>query len=591
MSVVTIKLTVLEARDLPPRSAGAPSPLSPYCIIEAGSTRSKSKVKSKTQTPVWNETFLLNQFTQRNTVITVYDDACQNKTDYVGKHFVDLSTIKVATDSWFRLQPKTEGTNVGEIHLRFDISVKDAKIPQAVLNEMKERLAKCQASGSKQLDLSSCYLPMLPKLLSQSFSFLVKLDLSFNSLSTVPDFSAFTALQELELRGNQLRELNDTIGTCPSLRILSASGNGMEIVNGAIGKLVNLEKLELANNQIIALPPEIGRLRLLTELLLTGNPLVVVPPSIGGLANLEVIDLSCCNLERLPEEFTLMSKLLDCNLGANKLHQLPAGMGRLTHLAKLNLMDNQLTDLPLSIGYCKGLGEIGSGIQVARNPLQDPVMVERAIIGADHLLEYLERKLAMANYPSLDPLPLNVDFGEGPPVSTASSVATPTTTTTTTTPTAQSPAPQSTAAVTASPYADIVVDTQLIQKVNALKKWAVQISSNDLIRRLAVLRNETRAASDLSELVPIGNRIKYLNKELAKIKQSVPFVDVKPPMLFYNEENLVENLRILTMEALNQIDNALRAITASVPDFQPPQDVQKLFGIVQILNDLKKVLM
>ncbi|KAH3732093.1 hypothetical protein Pelo_17078 [Pelomyxa schiedti] len=59
----------------------------------------------------------------------------------------------------------------------------------AVLNEMKERLAKCQGANSwKQL------LPYIGS----------------NSLRTVPDFSAFTALQELELRGNQLRELNDT---------------------------------------------------------------------------------------------------------------------------------------------------------------------------------------------------------------------------------------------------------------------------------------------------------------------------------------------------------------------------------------------
>ncbi|KAH3732092.1 hypothetical protein Pelo_17077 [Pelomyxa schiedti] len=77
--------------------------------------------------------------------------------------------------------------------------------------------------------------------------------------------------------------------------------------------------------------------------------------------------------------------LLDCMRPwfPNKLHQLPAGMVRLTHLADLKLMDIQLT-------YCKtALGEIGSGIQVAH-----PVMVERAIIGEGHLLEYLERKLA-----------------------------------------------------------------------------------------------------------------------------------------------------------------------------------------------------
>ncbi|KAH3762250.1 hypothetical protein Pelo_5865 [Pelomyxa schiedti] len=58
----------------------------------------------------------------------------------------------------------------------------------------------------------------------------VKLDLSFSSLRTVPDLSAFTELQE---------ELG------PSLRILSACDNGMEIVNEQQASSVRRSKCEL----------------------------------------------------------------------------------------------------------------------------------------------------------------------------------------------------------------------------------------------------------------------------------------------------------------------------------------------------------
>ncbi|KAH3762251.1 hypothetical protein Pelo_5866 [Pelomyxa schiedti] len=121
-------------------------------------------------------------------------------------------------------------------------------------------------------------------------------------------------------------------------------------------------------------------------------------------------------------------------------------MGRLTHSAKLNLVDTQLIDGFTSI------------YRVARNlPLQDPVMVERAIIGEGHLLDILRGnfgKLSVTRSSTFEP---------------------------------------------------------------------VQMSSSDLIRRLAVLRNETRAASDsiLIKSWPQLNKVCHLQMSRDTFRNNV----------------------------------------------------------------------
>jgi Leucine-rich repeat (LRR) protein len=107
----------------------------------------------------------------------------------------------------------------------------------------------------------------------------------------------------------------------------------------------------------------------------------------------QLLDLSCCELEHLPEQFTYQTRLLELNLGSNKLEDLPESMGRMTRLVVLNLSDNNLKDLPLSMGYCIGLGKIGAGINIDRNPIKSSDMLKKWKIGTDHLCDYLEKRM------------------------------------------------------------------------------------------------------------------------------------------------------------------------------------------------------
>lgn len=112
-----------------------------------------------------------------------------------------------------------------------------------------------------------------------------------------------------------------------------------------------------------------------------------------ALTSYQVLDLSCCELASLPEQFTYMTRLLELNLGSNKLQSLPSTIGRMTRLVMLNVSDNQLTDLPLSLGYCVGLGKLGAGINLDRNPIKSSSMLKKWNIGTDHLLDFLEKRM------------------------------------------------------------------------------------------------------------------------------------------------------------------------------------------------------
>jgi len=200
-------------------------------------------------------------------------------------------------------------------------------------------------------------------------------------------------LEELFLNGNLLVNIAQNVSNLKNLRVLKVTGNQLVSLPPEIGKLAYLEVLGAANNQIMTVIPEIGNLKRLEELDLSGNPIQKLPAQIGGLRNLGTIDLSGCSLTELPEEFTLMTRLIELNLGNNQLKKLPEGMGRMTRLTVLNLMFNQLTDIPISLGLCDGLAQLGSGITIAQNPIENEKMLAKYQMGTDHLFDYLEKRM------------------------------------------------------------------------------------------------------------------------------------------------------------------------------------------------------
>eukprot|EP00727_Mastigamoeba_balamuthi_P011862 m51a1_g7299 hypothetical protein (572) ;mRNA; f:79837-82630 len=562
-----IKVTVVSARNLAPMDSNGKS--DPYVILETGGSRKKTKIVKENLNPSWNETFSFQLKSQSGSLaVQVWDYDRASKDDFLGMCLVDITSVQSDTDTWFPLTPQQakaaqQAYVTGEICLRLEKSANEKKlIPGDVVTMMKGRMKECLDAQTPELDLSGCVLPIVPKIVCEQFTFLRKLDISFNKLSVFPELAPLTGLEDLDLNGNQLTEIAAACTQLTALRFLSLNGNAISSIPTFIGRMTKLERLSLANNSITSLPKEIGRLQNLEELQLMGNALTTLPASVGALRSLNVVDVSCCQLQRLPDELTLATRLIDLNLGTNQLTQLPEGMGRLTRLVTLNVQDNNLTDLPLSLGKCPGLGELGYGINIARNPIKDELMLEKYAIGPDHLLDFLEKRYAIAGSPVMPPCQMPTDLGEGPPPAWAQ------------------PPKQAGGAQAASTQG-----VALSQKLAALKNWGINTVKDDLKGKVTQFRSEARGATSLNALLDIDYRIKGLNKEFEKVRP-IAHYDTPVPKEPPQGSPPLEVLRSLTLAALNLVDAALRAVQAylSTPGLS---DINNVVKAIQVLTVVK----
>ena len=96
-------------------------------------------------------------------------------------------------------------------------------------------------------------------------------------------------LTELDLSGERIDKLPDSIGNLSNLQKLYLHETNIQELPDSIGNLSNLELLTLSNNNISKLPESIGKLKNLQILSLYGNPISKLPKFIGGLSNLQTV--------------------------------------------------------------------------------------------------------------------------------------------------------------------------------------------------------------------------------------------------------------------------------------------------------------
>jgi hypothetical protein len=538
-------------------------------------------------------------------VVSVYDWDAIGKDDFLGEVRIPLHGLRVdSTEVWYKLQARGGSRVKAKIEVRGEVCVMFseppaagalAKIPSNVVNDIKQRIKTALRTKAVDVDLSSCSLAKTPNAVAENLAYVHALNLSFNHFEDFPALDKFGALKRLDLSGNRLKRVGAGVRSLVALEELLLNGNQLNALPDEIGALQQLVKLDLANNRLQALPRGIGRLTRLEELNATGNPLKTVPPSIGECIALELCDMSCGELEALPEQFCYMTRLLELNLGNNKLNGLPVSIGRMTRLCVLNVSDNNLKDLPLSIGYCIGLGKLGAGINIDRNPIDNEKMLAKARIGTDHLLAFLEQRMDAVGKPQLPNPPhsrVNEDFsvsesggggggdsGGGGVARAASSGA-------------ASPAVSRVAAPARGNSGSYSSDgsgasqpTQLADKIVALVQWADKVIQEEFKPSLTSIKYEISQTRTVEAAVSYAQLIRALKPHIDSVRTMLPELAAAPtPKLTANDTKLLkltQTLDCAVADCLIVVNGLQRKLNAT----QDQRDVVTFVPIVKAIRE------
>ncbi len=135
-----------------------------------------------------------------------------------------------------------------------------------------------------------------------SHSFLIRLDLSNNHLTTIPErVNRLDKLEYLDLSFNNISQLPGSITAFTNLKTLSLKSNHLKNLPPAIGAISTLESLKLRSNLIKSLPETIGSLNLLKILDLHHNQINRIQESLGALNSLEMLELGWNQIESIPD--------------------------------------------------------------------------------------------------------------------------------------------------------------------------------------------------------------------------------------------------------------------------------------------------
>ncbi|KAI5062489.1 hypothetical protein GOP47_0023028 [Adiantum capillus-veneris] len=218
-------------------------------------------------------------------------------------------------------------------------------------------------------------------------TWLMELNLSGNRLTKLPDsVGDLVNLVNMDVSLNQLTVLPETIGRLTCLKTLILDNNKFEELSHTIGQCTALIELSASFNQLKALPEATGKLTQLHSLDVHFNKLGSLPTTIASMAGLVDLDASFNEIHRIPEGLCQVTTLTRLNLSSNfnELQELPPGIGNLQKLKVLNLSCNQLKVLPDSFALLTNLQDL----DLSGNPLRVPPK-HIADQGTEAILKYM----------------------------------------------------------------------------------------------------------------------------------------------------------------------------------------------------------
>lgn len=231
---------------------------------------------------------------------------------------------------------------------------------EEALSEIRFKAGEPQ--GERIIDLSRLDLStedlvtLMPKIIQAQPD---SLDLAGNTIDALPDSIAnLTSLKTLNISENNLEQLPYAIGGMQNLELLEVNSNNLTSLPAGISGLTNLKTLDASCNQIEEIPENLNSMENITYLNLSENNFSVFPEGVTTLPELTNLDLSNNHLSEVSESIGNLNALMKLDLSYNELRGLPESISSLPELREVNLSENQIEDLPRSIASSPNLENI-----------------------------------------------------------------------------------------------------------------------------------------------------------------------------------------------------------------------------------------
>lgn len=171
------------------------------------------------------------------------------------------------------------------------------------------------------------------------FPQLKTLNVTYGSMTELPNFGEMPELTTLVLTGNELTEVSGLSGL-PKLTTLTLNSNKINKLE-SLGGLPSLVTLNATGNELSTLS-KLGQMPALTTVNVTNNSIAEVA-GLSGLPALATLNLSSNGLEKI-ESLGGLTALSSLNISSNQVSSISA-LGSLPALTTLNAGTNQITDI------------------------------------------------------------------------------------------------------------------------------------------------------------------------------------------------------------------------------------------------------
>ncbi len=186
---------------------------------------------------------------------------------------------------------------------------------------------------SSGLELSDHGMTSLPPFISKKgFHGVTCLALSNNKLKKFPELSAFSAVEDLYLVGNEISTVPQNAEGIDFIQNLSLNRNQIPSVPDNLIGFQSLKILRLARNGIRAIPEKVSFPDSLEELTLSENRISVIPENLEGLGKVKRLYLTNNEITELPGNFKGLERLELLSLSGNKISKFPKTIGGLRNL-------------------------------------------------------------------------------------------------------------------------------------------------------------------------------------------------------------------------------------------------------------------